>query len=157
MFLQNSPKTAHKNLTLMAQGVTDVFPENPFSVMLSNFRHHSVHIPKYTIVGLALPSPTQILTLGESAAEAAEAKEGRRHLRPGEDPNTWQEDVRIGAEDEYDRRSSRYCPVFRTCVSAGWETLGPRSTALSSSPGLPDLPGALPSRTNSTGKGENGE
>lgn len=54
-FLQNSPKTAHKNLTLMAQGIMDVVPEKPFSAKLSNFRHRSVHIPKHTVVGLALP------------------------------------------------------------------------------------------------------
>ena len=54
----------------------DVVPENPFSVMLSNVGHRTVHIPKHTVVGLALPSPTHILALGESAAEAAEAKEG---------------------------------------------------------------------------------
>ena len=86
MFLQNSPKTAHKNLTLMAQGVMDVVPEKPFSVMLSNFGHRAVHIPKHTVVGLALPSPTHILTLGESAAEAAEAKEGEGYLIPTPQP-----------------------------------------------------------------------
>ena len=75
-FLRNSPKAAHKNLTLMAQGVMDVVSEKPFSVMLSNFGHRAVHIPKHTVVGLAVPSPTHISTLGESAAEAAEAKEG---------------------------------------------------------------------------------
>ena len=75
MFLQNSPETAHKNLNLMAQGAMDVVPENPFSVMFSNFGHRAVHIPKHTVLGLALPSPTHILTLGESAAEAAKAKE----------------------------------------------------------------------------------
>ena len=44
--------------------------------MLSNFGHRAVHIPKHTVVGLALPPPTHILTFGESAAKAAEAKEG---------------------------------------------------------------------------------
>ena len=75
-FLQNSPKTAHKNLTLLAQGVMDVIPEEPFSAMLSNFGHRPIHIPKHTVVGLALPSPTHILTLGKSAPGGAEAKEG---------------------------------------------------------------------------------
>ena len=76
MFLQNSPKTAHKNLTIMALGAMYVVPENPFSVMLSTFGHRAVHIPKHTVVGLPLPSPTHILTVGQSAASAAEAKEG---------------------------------------------------------------------------------
>ena len=145
-FLQNPPKTAHNNLTLMAQGVMDVVPEKPFSVMFSNFGHRAVHIPKHTVVGLALSSPTHILTLGESAAEAAEAKEGGRIFNsnpltaedaagetadnrtdmggaeqatparaplgadgldkpedtaaPEEEPDSWQKDVHIGAEDD---------------------------------------------------------
>ena len=44
--------------------------------MLSNFGRRAIHIPKHTVVRLALPSPSHILTLGESAAEAAEAKKG---------------------------------------------------------------------------------
>ena len=43
---QNSLKAAHMNLTLMAQGVLDLVPDRPFSVMPSNFGDRSVHIPK---------------------------------------------------------------------------------------------------------------
>ena len=124
----------------------DVVPDKSFPVMLSNFGHRPVHIPRHTVVGPALPSPTHILILDESAAEAAEAKEGgeilnsnlstapdvagevvdnhtdkggaeqatppRAPLRadgpdepeevaaPREEPNYWQEDVHVGAEDE---------------------------------------------------------
>ena len=73
--IQNSPKTAHNNLSLMEQGVIDVVPEKMFSVMLSNVGHCAVQIPRQTVVGLPIPSPTHILTLGESAVEAAKAKE----------------------------------------------------------------------------------
>ena len=45
--------------------------------MLSNSGHCSVHIAQDTVVRLALPFPTHILTLSESAAEATEVKEGR--------------------------------------------------------------------------------
>ena len=73
MFLQNPPKTAYKNVTLIAWGVMYFVPEKQFSVMLCNFGHRAVHIPKHTVVGLALSSHIHILTLGESAASAAEA------------------------------------------------------------------------------------
>ena len=66
-FLQRHPKTAHKNVCLMAQGVMDFFPGEPFTVLVSNCGNRAVHVPKHTIVGLGLPSPTHILTLGESA------------------------------------------------------------------------------------------
>ena len=54
----------------------DLVPNDPFTVLVSNFGHRAVHLPKHTIVGLALPSPTHILTLGMSAPGGAEAKEG---------------------------------------------------------------------------------
>ena len=75
-FLQNHPKTAHKNLCLMRQGVMDLFLGEPFTVLVSNFGNRAVHVPKHTGVGLAFPSLTHILTLGASAPGEAEAKEG---------------------------------------------------------------------------------
>ena len=75
-FLQNHPKTAHKNLCLMIQGVMDLFPGDPFTVLFRNFGNRAVHVPKHTVVGLALPYPTHILTLGESPPGEAKAKEG---------------------------------------------------------------------------------
>ena len=74
-FLQNHPRTAKKNLSLMAQGVMDINADILFSVIMSNFSHHSVHLLKYNVIGIALPSPTQILTL-QPATGVAEAKEG---------------------------------------------------------------------------------
>ena len=53
----------------------DLFPGEPFTVLVRNFANCVVHVPKHTVVGLALPSPTHILTLGESAPGEAEAKE----------------------------------------------------------------------------------
>ena len=75
-FLQNHPKTAHKNLCLMAQRVMDLFPGEPFTVLVSNFGNRAVHVPKHTVVGLALTSPTHILTHGVAAPGEADAKEG---------------------------------------------------------------------------------
>ena len=60
-------ETAHKNLCLMAQGVIDLFLGEPFTVLVSNFGNRAVHVHKHTVVGLALPSPTHVLTLGVSA------------------------------------------------------------------------------------------
>ena len=158
-------------------------PRKPFSVMLSNFGHRAVHIPKHTVVELALPSPTHILTLGESAPEAPEAKEGggifdsntstaeddageaannctdkggaeqatpprapvgadapdkpEDTAAPEGDPNFWYGDVHIGAEDEEIR--SEVVEVLHEFMDKWTRRLGksgPRSTALSSSPGL---------------------
>ena len=53
-FLQNHPQTAHKNLCLMAQGFMDLFPGEPFTVVVGNFGKRAVHVPKHTFVGLAL-------------------------------------------------------------------------------------------------------
>ena len=54
----------------------DLFPGEPFTVLVSNFGNRAVHVPMHTIVGLALPYPTHILKLGVSAPGEAEAKEG---------------------------------------------------------------------------------
>ena len=54
----------------------DLFLGDPFTVLVSTFRNRAVHVPNHTVVGLALPSPTHILTLSESAPGEAEAKEG---------------------------------------------------------------------------------
>ena len=75
-FLQNHPKTAHKNLCLMAQRFKDLFPGEPFTVLVSNFGNRAVHVPKHTVVGLALPPPTYNLTLGVSAPGETETKDG---------------------------------------------------------------------------------
>ena len=45
-------------------------------MLVSNFGNWPFHVPKHTVVGLSLPSPTHILTLGVSAPGEAEAKEG---------------------------------------------------------------------------------
>ena len=74
-FLQNHPRMAKKSLSLMAQGVMHINPDIPFSVIMSNFSHHAVHLPKHTVIGIPLPSPTHILTL-QPATGVAEAKEG---------------------------------------------------------------------------------
>lgn len=50
--------------------------DQPFSEMISNFGHRPMQIPKHTVVGLSIPSPTHILTLGGSTTGGAEAKEG---------------------------------------------------------------------------------
>ena len=44
----------------------DLFPGEPFTVLVSNFEKRAVYVPKHTVIGLALPSPTHILTLGMS-------------------------------------------------------------------------------------------
>ena len=54
----------------------DLFPGEPFTVLISSFGHLAVHVTKHTIVGLVLPSPTHILKLGVSASGEADAKEG---------------------------------------------------------------------------------
>ena len=59
----------------MAKGAVHLVPDEPFTVMVSNFGHRAVHIPKHTVVGLSLPSPTHILTLGVSTLRGAEANE----------------------------------------------------------------------------------
>ena len=55
----------------------DLFPGEPFTVLVRNFEHRAVHVPKHTVVGLALPSPTHILTIGVAAPGEGDTKEGR--------------------------------------------------------------------------------
>ena len=56
-FQQNHPKTAHKNLCLMTQGIMHLFPGEPFTVLVSNFGNRRVHVPNHTVDSLAFPSP----------------------------------------------------------------------------------------------------
>ena len=74
-FLQHHLKTSHKKLCLMAHRVMELFSGEPFPVLVSHFGNRAVHVPMHTVVGLALPSPTHILTLGVSAPGEVEAKE----------------------------------------------------------------------------------
>lgn len=72
-FLQNRVRTAEKQLALMAKGVMYIVLDIPFSVIMANVRPFPVHIPKHTVIGSALISPTHILSL-QSTPGVAEVK-----------------------------------------------------------------------------------
>ena len=57
-------------------GVMELFPGEPFAVLFSNFEIRTFHVPKLTVVGLALPSPKHMLTLGVLAPGEAQANDG---------------------------------------------------------------------------------
>ena len=46
---------ARKHISLMANGVMDIVPGRPFTVLIRNFSDKSLRFHKNTVVGLALP------------------------------------------------------------------------------------------------------
>lgn len=73
-YLQNHPSTAVRPLTVEAQGVMDIGPNQPCTVCVGNFGDKPVHLLKHTILGLALPSPAHILTIDPTAPRLATPK-----------------------------------------------------------------------------------
>ena len=68
VFLQCHPKTAKKNLSLMANGVME--PAGlTFRVSMSNFRDRPVRMPKGAVIRLALPAPRAVLTITSQQAQ----------------------------------------------------------------------------------------
>lgn len=56
-FSQNYPKTAHKHLNLMANDIVERLPNQPFTVLMSNYSSHEVLLPNSATIGMALPEP----------------------------------------------------------------------------------------------------
>ncbi|CAN8070206.1 unnamed protein product [Agarophyton chilense] len=77
VILQNHPRLPHPHLTLMAIGIVDNIPNQPFKVCLSPFSSHDVKLPKNTNVGIALPAPQGVFTVAHTdLGEVAFDKEG---------------------------------------------------------------------------------
>ena len=66
-FLQLNPKMALKQLSLMASGIMDIYPNKPFEVIVANFGHTPFKLARNAIVGLAIESPTGIYTSSPEA------------------------------------------------------------------------------------------
>lgn len=101
-FLQNHPRMAHKHLALMAQGVMDLLPNTPFTVLVSNFGIHPVRLPKNNVLGLALPAPAHIFTF-DTTHGAPDLKKWEIIAEPTdtppdapETPKDWTNEVKVG-------------------------------------------------------------
>lgn len=57
LLLQNEPKTAHKHLTPMENGVIDILPNRPFKVLMNNVGNHTVLLDKNTTIAMTLLPP----------------------------------------------------------------------------------------------------
>lgn len=113
----------------MANGLMDVLPHQPFSVLLSNFSDKNVRLHKNTTFGLTLPTSARKLTfeISPSRSTVPQSKEGVRipfilviplstlrigyptsstaRLHVQEDwKNDWRDDFNIGEEDETVRK-----------------------------------------------------
>lgn len=61
----------------MANGIVDVFPHKPFSVLLINFFPCPVHRSKSTFVELAIEAPKRIFTVHALKPRSLQSKEKR--------------------------------------------------------------------------------
>ena len=124
-FLQSNPKMALKQLSLMASGIKDIYPNKPFEVIVANFGHTPFKLARNAIVGLAIESPTGIYTPSSEALRKTgvlqQFKEGgseevnpvstvtNEGILPGQtDKGTWKDQVHIGVQDSAVRKE-----VFR--------------------------------------------
>ena len=140
--MQNHPKMVHKHLSLMANGMMDVLPHQPFSVFFSNFGDKPVTVPKNAVVGLALPAPKGILAdvnaiRAEAAGDVSCPQEDKSMSSPAgreEEPDTdWRDKVNIGVKDRLVRdRIVSLLEDFQTCGTASLDISKQPSTVLSS-------------------------
>lgn len=70
--IQNNPRTATQNFTVMANGVQDFHPTVPFPVVLLKFTEKSVKAKKNQVLGHALPAPQAISSIKSEKEVAAE-------------------------------------------------------------------------------------
>ena len=116
-FLQNHPKLARKNNSLMANAVMDIVPRRPFRVLISIFSDKPICVHKNTVVGLALASHGCIFCIqeatdrkGHESESSAKESEGKSICTALSGPNkeqpqkdTWRETVHIGSESSASR------------------------------------------------------
>lgn len=73
--VQNAPHTAMHHLMLLAQGVMNVIPHQPFTVCGSIFGNKHDRLPEHTAPCIALPSPALTTTVGPASPRVAEFEE----------------------------------------------------------------------------------
>lgn len=115
-FFQNTLRLATKHLTLMANGIIDIFPHKPFNVLLSNFSPCSVHLSKNAVIGHALEVPERILTVQAPKPHLPQSKEGgetaeifgssdkQDSQQSDTDLERWRHDVHIGSQEKSVRK-----------------------------------------------------
>lgn len=60
--VHNIPRLATKHLTLMANGIMNIFPHKPFNRLLSNYSSRPVHL-ETTVIGHDLEAPERTFTV----------------------------------------------------------------------------------------------
>lgn len=74
-FSRTYPQPDRSDFTLVAQGVTDVIHNQPFTVCVSSFRDKPVHLSILTALGIALQSPAHTMTVGPASPGVNEAEQ----------------------------------------------------------------------------------
>ena len=94
----------------------DIYPNKPFEVVVANFGHTPVKLPRNAVMGLAIDSPTGIYTLSPKTLQKSgvlhQFKEGgsvevdpvnsitNEGIPAGQpDKGNWEEQVHIGVQD----------------------------------------------------------
>ena len=98
----------------MANGVMDIVPGRPFSVLISNFSDKPLRFHKNTVVGLALTSREGIFSVEHAtdlsghgdvllSKEGGGEQSGSQNDDGQSTQDTWRESVHIGSEDSVPR------------------------------------------------------
>lgn len=74
-FVENNLRLLLKSLTLMTNGLMDIVPHAPFTVVISNSSEKPIHLHKETILVYAKDPPVHIISLIMSAPNSSKAKE----------------------------------------------------------------------------------
>ena len=94
-FLQNHPRVITKRLSLMANGVMDIVPKRPFTVIISNFSSNSVTLPRNMVIGLALPAPAGVFEISSILTKTPAESEKKATT---EEDQKWKDEVPIGID-----------------------------------------------------------
>ena len=117
---------AFKQLSLMASGIVEIYPNKPFEVIVANSEHTPFKLPRNAIVGLAIESPTGIYTPSPETLrktgvlhrfqEGGSVEVNREEVNPintitnegilsGQtEKDTWENQVHIGVQDSTVRK-----------------------------------------------------
>lgn len=91
--IENHPRTVLPDLSLIANGVTELQHITPFWIYITNFKDMPVGISKHTTVGLVLPFRRQILHLSEHSQSTSD-----KDIPRGGEPTEalWEGKIQVG-------------------------------------------------------------
>lgn len=108
-FLRKKPRTAMQYLTRTAQGAADGIASPSFTLYVRSFENKLIYLPTHTVLGVALPSPENIMAAFQASSGVAEVMERRENGNEGtsctDNAKTSKDKIRVGLDADTIRRA----------------------------------------------------